>query len=318
VNLTIPGKHNFELTLDGLTRTFLVHVPSGYDGSRALPLVLAFHGAGGDAEKTAGITGWDRKADLEKFIVAFPNGLPPNPERPPSFLRNPQRWNAGSRRGAASRPAQDDVAFSSTIIDTIGDNYNLDSKRIYATGFSNGAAMCWRLGVDLSNRIAAIGPVAGYLAVQDPQPEKAVPAIVIACLNDPLIPIDGGIVKDIWSRQERNRPSVREVVKQYAVLCGCQPEPISIHENDGVTRIMYRPEQNGLEQNGPENNGPGTSVPGKSGPGKGEAEVLFYTIADAGHSYPGGREFLSERIVGKPTDKLNATDEIWEFFKTHP
>ena len=291
LNLTAPGKHSFDLTLNGLARNFLVHIPSGYNGSEALPLVLVFHGAGGDAERAAGITGWNTKADLEKFFVAYPNGLPPNIERPPSFLRNPQRWNAGSKRGATSDPGADDVGFSSTIIDTVGKNYNLDSTRVYATGFSNGAAMCWRLGVELSNRIAAIGPVAGYLAIQDPHPEKVVPAIVIACLNDPLIPIDGGIVKDIWSRQERNRPSVREVVKQYAALCGCSPEPSSTQEDDGVTKIVY-------------------------GPGKNGAEVVFYTIADAGHSYPGGREFLSERIVGKPTDKLKATHEIWEFFKT--
>jgi polyhydroxybutyrate depolymerase len=293
LNLNSPGKHTFTLPINGLNRSFLVHVPLGYDGSKALPLVLVFHGAGGDSEKAAGITGWDRKADDEEFIVAFPNGVPANPERPPSFLRNPQFWNAGSKRGADNRPGPDDVAFSDTIVDTMGKNYNLDWKRIYATGFSNGAAMCWRLGVELSNRIAAIGPVAGYLAVQDPKPEKAVPAIVIACLKDPLIPIDGGIVKDIWSRQERNRPSVREVVKQYAVLCGCQQEPSSSDEQGGVTKIVYGPGQNGTE-------------------------VVFYTIADAGHSYPGGRELLSERIVGKPTDKLNATDVIWDFFQSHP
>jgi polyhydroxybutyrate depolymerase len=293
LNLTSYGKHNFELNINGLTRSFLVHVPLEYDGGSALPLVLVFHGAGGDAAKAAGITGWDRKADDENFIVAFPNGVPPKADRPPSFLRNPQFWNAGSKRSATSDPGPDDVAFSSTIIDTIDKTYNLDSKRVYATGFSNGAAMCWRLGVDLSNRIAAIGPVAGYLAVQDPHPVKPVPAIVIACLKDPLIPIDGGVVKDIWSRQERNRPSVREVVKQYAVLCGCQPEPVSTHEDGGVTKMVY-------------------------GPGKNGAEVVFYTIADAGHSYPGGQEFLSERIVGKPTDKLSATDEIWDFFNNHP
>ncbi len=298
--LDAPGKHDFDIEIEGLARNFIVHIPATYDRKKPLPLVLAFHGAGGDAEKAATITGWDRKADRENFIVAFPNGMPPSPDRPPSFLRNPQYWNAGSKRGAQAivpgvsniPKAPDDVLFSSTIIDTIDKNYNLDLTRVYATGFSNGAAMSWRLGVDLCDRIAAIGPVAGYLALPDPRPAKPVPAIVIACLNDPLIPIDGGVVKDIWSRQERNRPSVREVVKKYAVSCGCLPEPVSRLEVDGVTKITYQPQDTG-------------------------AEVIFYTIADAGHSYPGGREFLSERIIGKATDKLNATHVIWEFFAQH-
>ena len=286
----MTGRRHFKIDIDGLERTFHVHIPAGYDGGSALPLVLVFHGAGGDGERAAKITGWDKKADHENFIVAFPNGTPLNPERAASFLRNPQRWNAGSSRSLGAAKAPDDVAFSRTVIDTIARHYKVDAKRIYATGFSNGAAMCWRLGVDLSTRIAAIDPVAGYLALPDPQPEKEVPAIVIACLDDPLIPIDGGIVKDIWSREDRKRPSVRLVVKQYAVLCGCPEEPASTSAHDGVTKLVY-------------------------GPGKNGARVIFYTIAGAGHTYPGGHEFLSQRIVGKPTNKLNATDEIWNFFQ---
>jgi polyhydroxybutyrate depolymerase len=54
------------------------------------------------------------------------------------------------------------------------------------------------------------------------------------------------------------------------------------------------------------------------GPGRREASVVYYTIEGAGHTWPGGSSLLPESIVGKCTDRLNATDVIWEFFKTHP
>jgi polyhydroxybutyrate depolymerase len=54
------------------------------------------------------------------------------------------------------------------------------------------------------------------------------------------------------------------------------------------------------------------------GPGEQGAEVEFITIAEAGHVWPGGPRILAERIAGKRTRKLNATDAIWEFFERHP
>ncbi|CAM5999231.1 unnamed protein product [Sphagnum balticum] len=142
-------------------------------------------------ELAADITGWHHKADVEGFIAVFPDGLARDPERPQSFMRNPQFWNAGVASSGANRP--DDVAFVRKLIDVIKQDHKIDDRRIYATGFSNGAAMSWRLAVELSDLIAAVGPVAGFLAIPEPKLIKAVPALVIACEDDPMIPIDGGM-----------------------------------------------------------------------------------------------------------------------------
>jgi polyhydroxybutyrate depolymerase len=271
------------LEFGGFQRTYLLHLPKSYVASKTYPLVFVFHGAGGTGELAAEITGWHHKADVEGFIAVFPDGLAKDPSRPQSFMRNPQFWNAGVASSGVNRP--DDVAFVQALLEVIQSEHKIDDRRIYATGFSNGAAMAWRLAVDLSDVIAAIGPIAGFLAIPDPKPVRAVPALVIACEDDPMIPIDGGMVKDIWSKEARNRPSLRAIVKNYAQACGCSDEPVVLTAGSGVTHFFYQP------------------------------YVHFYTIAEAGHTYPGGAETLSERLFGKRTDKLNATDLLWDFFK---
>jgi polyhydroxybutyrate depolymerase len=271
------------LDFGGFQRTYRLHLPLNFDPEKAYPLVLVFHGAGGTGELAAEITGWHHKADTEGFIAVFPDGLAKDPSRPQSFMRNPQFWNAGVATSGANRP--DDVAFVRTLIDVVKRGHKIDDRRIYATGFSNGAAMSWRLAIELSDVIAAVGPVAGFLAIPEPQVVRAVPTLVIACEADPMIPIDGGMVKDIWSKEARNRPSLRAIVKSYAVACGCSEEPETVSNENGVTHLFYQP------------------------------YVHFYIIAEAGHTYPGGAETLSERLFGKRTDKLNATNLLWDFFK---
>ena len=272
------------LDFGGFKRSYRLHLPVRYDSQKSYPLVLVFHGAGGTGELAAEITGWQHKADTNDFIAVFPDGVAKDPSRPQSFLRNPQFWNAGIASSGITRP--DDVAFILNLVETLKNDYKIDSQRIYTTGFSNGAAMAWRLAVELSEMIAAVGPVAGFLAIPDPKPTRAVPALVIACEDDPMIPIDGGVVKDIWSKEARNRPSLRAIVKNYAVACGCSEDPIKLAAGSGVSHFVYLP------------------------------HVHFYTIAEAGHTYPGGAESLSERLFGKRTDKLNATDLLWEFFES--
>lgn len=271
------------LDFGGFQRTYRLHLPARYDSEKSYPLVLVFHGAGGTGELAAEITGWHHKADAEDFIAVFPDGLAKDPTRPQSFLRNPQFWNAGVASSGVTRP--DDVAFIDALVKELQRAYKIDSTRVYATGFSNGAAMAWRLAVDLSKVVVAIAPVAGFLAIPEPELIRAVPALVIACEDDPMIPIDGGRVKDIWSKEERTRPSLREIVKNYAAACGCQNEPELLFCEHGVTHLFYQP------------------------------YVHFYIVPEAGHTYPGGAETLSERMFGKRTDKLNATDVIWRFFQ---
>ena len=97
-------------------------------------------------------------------MVIFPNGVPPDPDKPASFIGNPQTWNDGSERFNSEI---DDVGFISRIVENTKDDFRIDPRRIYAAGFSNGASLAFLVGIQLNETIAAIAPVAGALWVED-------------------------------------------------------------------------------------------------------------------------------------------------------
>ena len=146
-----PGDNKIELPFDGLKRGYIVHVPPGYDGVTRVPVVIMLHGGGGKARGAMAETGWSAKADKENFLVVYPEGVARNPERHASFLFNPQTWNDGSGREnlAAAQKKIDDVGFLNAMLDDMGTRLRMDPRRIYVTGFSNGASMAFRAGREL-------------------------------------------------------------------------------------------------------------------------------------------------------------------------
>src|SRR5207245_1310631 len=131
-------------------------VPPGYDGREPVPVVLMIHGAGGTARWTLAETGWGAKADQEGFLAVFPQGTPPDPRRPAHFRTNPQLWNDGPARDIAGRQETDDVGFIRALLTDLAARFAVDEHRVYVTGFSNGAAMTFRLGAELSTAFAAL------------------------------------------------------------------------------------------------------------------------------------------------------------------
>ncbi len=277
--------------VDGLTRRYLIHVPENLLGGEGAPLVVMFHGGGGTARAAATQSQWHHKAEREGFIAVFPEGTGRDPEAPGNFLRNPQIWYDGSGRFTASRErAYDDVAFIDRLLDELSTSYPIDPTRIYATGFSNGASMTFRIGVELSGRFAAVAPVAGTFWLEAAQPERPVPLLYITGEEDTLNALDGGIPTTLTGREMgKAKPPVIDSIERWAEMIGCPQEPVSIDAPEGVTAVRYGPCADG-------------------------AEVRFYTVADCGHTWPGGRSLLPERVVGPRTDRLDATDLIWEFF----
>ena len=133
---------------DGLTREYSIYIPASYDGTTNFPLLFNFHG-GDDV-----ITNWQTTADIRpiadtaNFILVYPQA------RPDPSDKNSLNW-------LPKTPGTfDDVPFISALIDTIASNYQIDQNRIYACGYSLGGDMSFELGCKLSNRIAAIAPVA--------------------------------------------------------------------------------------------------------------------------------------------------------------
>jgi polyhydroxybutyrate depolymerase len=287
-----PGEHPRTIRVGELERRYILHVPAGYDGSRPLPAVVVFHGAGGAARVAIVATGWSNKADGVGFFAVYPEGVRPDPNRSPTFLRNPQFWNTGAGIGYADEHDIDDIGFARALLDEVPKLVNVDSRRVYASGFSSGASLAFQAAMEFPERIAAIGPVAGHLWAREPRPTRPIPLVYVAGTADPLNPYHGGVVTSPWGHV-RERPPLERSVLTWVSWIGCSSEPQVVLDRDGVRCLRY-------------------------GPGPQGAEVDFYTVEGAGHVWPGGPPVLAEWIAGKPSDRLNATDVIWEFFERHP
>ena len=113
------GHQQMTIPKDGRDRQYLLYVPTRYNKSKAVPLVIMFHGMGGTAMNSQKETGWSSKAEMESFIVAYPEGTRPDINERPSLGKNPQAWNDGSGRFFVAEQEIDDVGFVATLIDQI-------------------------------------------------------------------------------------------------------------------------------------------------------------------------------------------------------
>lgn len=287
------GDYSFVIKIGSLDRKYIVHVPSAYNGKTPMPVVLMLHGGGGTARAAMWETGWSTTAEQAGFLAVFPEATPPDPSKPGRFYGNPQTWNDGSGRFHSGLLNIDDVGFINALIDDMLSRFAADEQRIFVTGISNGASMTYRVGVELSHRIAAIAPVSGHLWLKEPKLARPVPLIYTNGTEDPLNPLEGGGEIRSFSGRIESRPPVRESVMRWVEMLGCSPESEVIYDNNGVRGIAY-------------------------GRCQEDSEVVFYTVEGLGHTWPGGRSLLPESMVGKTSDRMKANDVIWEFFKKHP
>ncbi|MFH2012862.1 MAG: dienelactone hydrolase family protein [Pseudomonadota bacterium] len=289
----LPGNHTLSIEVGGLERHFVVHVPQVYSRNKHWPVVIIFHGGGGTARGAMWETGFADRADREGFLAVFPEGSPPDSSRPGSFFNNPQTWNDGSERGIGAVERKiDDVTFVSAMIRDLKKRFSVDDRRIYATGFSNGASMSFRIARELSNSIAAVAPVAGTDWLDAKRSDRAVPLLYITGTADPLNPYNGGEIF-IGARSYGTKPSIQDMITKWIKFYNCQEKPHIVYNKDGAKGVAY------------------TCT-------KGADTVLLYTIDGHGHHWPGGNSALPERMAGKNIAHLNATEVIWDFFKAHP
>ena len=281
---------------ENLNRTFHIHIPSLYDKSIQLPLVIALHGRGGTGESMVIVTrrGFDRLADKDRFIVVYPDGIELN-------------WNDGrmdeEANDRAHRENIDDVGFLSALVDSMIKDYNIDPERVYVTGISNGAIMSYRLACEIPHKIAAIAPVDGnipQMLFPDCYPASPVSVLAINNVNDPLVPYEGGNIYSSIRRLNLGKVlSVNESIAFWVSRNQCEALPVVTEEPDmdpkDGTRVTKKQYINGND---------GT-------------EVILYSIDGGGHTWPGGFQYLPEFIVGRTSRDIDATLVIWSFFKKH-
>ncbi|MFB9574262.1 alpha/beta hydrolase family esterase [Streptomyces yanii] len=165
------GDHNLSLTWQGKDRTFKLHTPPGYTPGKKLPLVVVMHWYPGTAEGIEAYTGFSKRADSHNFLVAYPQGLD------------------GGYNALVCCGSEDDVGFITAMVGRLVDGWDANPSRVYATGFSNGADMSFRLAVERSGVFAAVAPVSGGYTgplTEDPGyvPSRPVPVITIVGSKD--------------------------------------------------------------------------------------------------------------------------------------
>lgn len=269
-----PGETTRRLIVSGGERSYLLHIPSGYDPSKRYPLVLSFHGFTSNSEDQSTLTRFGKLADSEGFIVVFPQGL-----AVPPF---PPRWNAGITPFMEEDSA-DDVGFVKALLDDLEATLCVDTYRIYANGFSNGAGFVHRLACELSDRITAIGGVSGAYLEQKGgcNPVRAVPIIAFHSDTDPVARIEG--------IPAQGAIPVRTWIEGWVERNGCSASPEALEPIGAVEGTYYSDCKDGVE-------------------------VVFYLIKGAGHTWAGGRDIP---FVGATNRDISASEVMWSFFKQY-
>jgi polyhydroxybutyrate depolymerase len=209
----------------------------------------------------------------------------------------------------------DDVGFVSKLIDFMVAEYRVDQQRVYATGLSNGAQMCYRLVCELSDKLAAVAPLGAQGVFRECKPSRKVPILHIHGTEDRCARYEGGecggcfqdFFTSIGYPMERKTwpcKSVEESIKEWAVRYGCAT----------TTKVTY-------------NKGPVTHHTSQDCPQG--IEVTLCSVEGSGHTWPGGSYALKacntrpdgivckkwKEIVGPIISDVSANELMWEFFK---
>ena len=190
--------------------------------------------------------------------------------------------------GSPGRQGVDDVAFIADVVTAVTRIVPVDPARVYATGMSNGGMLAYRLACD-TNLFAAIGVVAGTL-LGDCSAPPPVSVIHIHGIGDRNVPFDGSPGDGVATI---DGPPIADLVDRWRAGAGCA-EPTVATSGDATTSIAQCPA--------------GVAV-----------ELIL--VAGAGHQWPGARPRpTAEKALGvdPPSDALDATSTLWQFFAVHP
>ncbi|MBI1256866.1 MAG: hypothetical protein GC204_05305 [Chloroflexi bacterium] len=274
------------LMVGGIERHYLLYLPSNLSPSQPTPLLLVLHGGGGTAQGMVRLTngGFQPQADANGFIVVSPDGIN-------------HHWNDGRDPRGRSSDA-DDVGFIQALIEQISSQYAVDPKRVYVTGISNGGMMAYRLACDLSGLIDGIAPVAALMPDMQGHPCAPTHPIAVFILTgtaDPIVPYDGGTVGGLLL--ERGDVASADMTLQFwAAANHCLGDPIvsdlpDAAPNDGTSVRETRYENC-------------------------DAPVALDTIIGGGHTWPGGWQYLGERLIGKTSREFDGSTVIWNWFQS--
>jgi polyhydroxybutyrate depolymerase len=270
----------------GLVRQYRVHVPPGYSSGTAMPVLFCLHGLDQTAVSFCTDEGvaWPAKADAEGFIVVMPNGYQ-------------YSWNGGACCGKAASMDLDDVALMRAIFAEVGTHVNLDLRRVYATGFSTGGFLSYRLACQASDLFTAVAAAAGGVGTN----------AVWSGTNTK---------SDLATCAPTNKVSVLDVhgTKDPLVPFAVQAESLKIISSSNGCSSSTMPALV------PPSGGDTTCVTYEGCPTCPKVEVTGCAVDGGGHCWFGstdcgtGGGAIGKAVVGNGSNFMKDTDQIWAFF----
>lgn len=297
----------YEYSGQTIARWFYYYIPSSYQPGDRLPLMFTLHGSASNASYQMNDGNWINYAEQEGFIMVAPESVAIHADGTLSSEGKSMaaigqtdmkylRWNAVSSdpQGAFG---VDDVQYISDLIDLFTEPGYADAARVYSSGLSHGAFMSLRLAMELPEKIAGVGVVAGLLSrefvdtVMDVHPK----IVFINGTADVVVPIDGmiydydrdGEKEYVWAYSQED--SVNWFLQQYGMSGACTETALpDTDEKDGttITRYGYTTDE-------------------------GDEMVVQYIVTGGGHTWPGGRGYG----YGVTSRDAEATLLIWNDLK---
>jgi polyhydroxybutyrate depolymerase len=251
------------IQFEGAWRNYRIHLPPGFNAGHSLPLVFNFHGLGSNALEQELYTEFDNVSDTGNFLVCYPNGLN-------------NSWNILSG-------FPNDPGFVDTLISIFNSQYNINIDRVYATGLSNGAFLSNLLACQMSNKIAAIAPVAGTNA-------NIIQANCVPARMTPVLYIHGTADGVVDYNGTTTYSSAAALLQLYASRNNCgTTDTVAVpntDSTDGCTADIIT--WHGCDSN---------------------KLVIHYRINNGGHTWPDGLV-----NIGVTNRDFNASGVIWDFF----
>jgi len=274
-----PDSAYRSIAVGDLKRTYLLYEPATPVPAGGRPLIFVLHGGGGQGRSMWSFAGMNPIADREGALVVYPDA-------------EARVWNVGQ---VSARFRPDDVAFFGALLAAIPGAYNINPRRVYAAGISNGGMMVQRLACELTRQFAAVASIAGTLPAalgESARPDGPLSVLVMHGTADPLVPYGGGRVMGAYGAVI----SAADTVRFWVAHNGCSTVPTVTglpHLNpEDITRTQLR-----------------TYAGGQDG-----SKVAFYTIQNGGHTWPGKLQYLPADIIGPVSRDFDGSEAMWRFF----
>ena len=278
------------ITHEGIEREFLLHVPKSVNQDS--PIIFVIHGYSGSAKEIEGYSGMNDIADREGFIVVYPQGTIDN--------RGITFFNVGFEFHKDSKV--DDVSFIRDLFELITNEFRLKRKKAFATGMSNGGDMSYKLACTSSDLFKAIAPVAGTLMKEIKDTcmiESRIPLFEIHGTDDKISWFDGDMTnKGGWGAYYDLPSTMEFFAKENKLNKKSTTQIRNIDDGDNFDIFFERHWNEEFNE-----------------------EVWMYRIEEGRHVWPGLKLSWWKKPIryyfGSGNNDINASEEVWAFFKKY-